>query len=267
MKITVITAALIALKPCRLPYYKFSTVRGAIGRGLRKAACIKRTHACEGCSVISYCPYAELFDAAAAQKEYLPFVSYCQNTQTDFSEGDVLRVKFTIMGEAVKYAPYVLLALDEMCCAGIGAGRAEFTMPTAPVVEAGALSLVRGEPGRYKLHMISPLRAKQGSRLAKGISILKILNLAANRVKMLYGLDTEESSGEVRELFSNVEWLDIERYSNRQKSKMSLGGFVGVIEYEDTRGYAAGLLNLASELHIGKQTTFGYGKIIQEKLA
>ena len=266
MKITVISASLVASEACRLPYYKFSTVRGAIGINLRKVACIKKTYTCEGCSIILYCPYAELFDAAIAQKEHLPFVSYCQNIKTDFAAGDALNVKFTIMGEAIKYAPYVLLALDEMCSGGIGVERTKFNISTPPTVETKSLSFVPAEPGRYRLHMISPLRAKQGNKLAKDVSLLKILNLAANRVKMLYGLDTEWSAGDVKELLSNLKWLDVDRYSNRQKSKMSLGGFVGVIAYEDTRGYAAGLLNFVSELHIGKQTTFGYGKLTQEKL-
>ena len=266
MKITVISASLVASEPCTLPLYKFSTIRGAIGHGLRRAACIKRMPTCDGCSVISYCPYAELFDAAASQKECLPFVSYSGNTETDFAEGDTLPVKFTVMGDAVKYTPYVLLSLEEMCKRGLGHERAVFNIFATPTVETRTLSFNQAESGRYRIHMLSPLRSKQGSKLAKDITLAKILKLAATRVKLLYGLETDSSLCNVNELFRDINWLDIGRYSNRQKSKMSLGGFVGVIEYNDLSGYAAGLLDLSSSLHIGKQTTFGYGKIIQEKL-
>jgi CRISPR/Cas system endoribonuclease Cas6 (RAMP superfamily) len=42
---------------------------------------------------------------------------------------------------------------------------------------------------------------------------------------------------------------------------MALGGLVGTITYRGPIGEYLGLLELARHLHLGKQTTFGLGRI------
>src|SRR5205085_3475582 len=58
-----------------------------------------------------------------------------------------------------------------------------------------------------------------------------------------------------------LSWHDWQRYSNRQETKMTLGGFVGEIEY---RGEALAeflpLLVAGEILHVGTGTSFGLGK-------
>ncbi|HXF06622.1 MAG TPA: CRISPR system precrRNA processing endoribonuclease RAMP protein Cas6 [Blastocatellia bacterium] len=64
---------------------------------------------------------------------------------------------------------------------------------------------------------------------------------------------------------SALRWLDWERYSHRQRTKMRLGGLVGEVEY----GFANAadvtqflpLLILGELLHVGTGTTFGLGKV------
>ena len=61
-----------------------------------------------------------------------------------------------------------------------------------------------------------------------------------------------------------IKWVDLERYSSRQKTKMKMGGFVGNIEYKGSIEKFLPLIYLGSYLHIGKNTTFGLGKYIIE---
>ncbi|MDZ7262359.1 MAG: CRISPR system precrRNA processing endoribonuclease RAMP protein Cas6, partial [candidate division KSB1 bacterium] len=58
----------------------------------------------------------------------------------------------------------------------------------------------------------------------------------------------------------NLRWEDWERYSNRQKSKMKLGGFVGDILLEGDLSPFMELLSYSEILHVGKGTTFGLGR-------
>lgn len=69
----------------------------------------------------------------------------------------------------------------------------------------------------------------------------------------------------VRTRSSNLRWSDWERYSNRQQTKMALGGFVGEVEYEgEALPEFACLLAAGEILHVGAGTTFGLGEYLIE---
>jgi len=59
---------------------------------------------------------------------------------------------------------------------------------------------------------------------------------------------------------ANLHWRDWQRYSSRQKTKMSLGGFVGDLELAGDLAPFAPLLRTAEILHVGKGA-FGLGKM------
>ena len=42
---------------------------------------------------------------------------------------------------------------------------------------------------------------------------------------------------------------------------MNMGGITGAVTYEGELGEFMSLLDLAAEVHLGKQTTFGLGKV------
>lgn len=59
---------------------------------------------------------------------------------------------------------------------------------------------------------------------------------------------------------ADIRWHDWERYSNRQQTRMKLGGFVGVATFEGELGEYLPLLRIGEHLHVGKSTSFGLGK-------
>jgi hypothetical protein len=70
-----------------------------------------------------------------------------------------------------------------------------------------------------------------------------------------------ERAGQVRVRQSRLRWWDFERYSNRQRCKMKLGGFVGEIEYEgEAISEFLPLIAAGEILHVGSNTTFGLGR-------
>ena len=59
----------------------------------------------------------------------------------------------------------------------------------------------------------------------------------------------------------NLHWSDWQRYSNRQHSKVKMGGFVGDLLLEGELEPFMELLSYIEVLHFGKGTVFGLGKI------
>ncbi len=57
-------------------------------------------------------------------------------------------------------------------------------------------------------------------------------------------------------------WQDYDRWSNRQKTKMTLGGFMGKASFFGDIGAYLPLLYLGQYTHLGKQTMFGLGKYL-----
>lgn len=73
-----------------------------------------------------------------------------------------------------------------------------------------------------------------------------------------------ERAAQVRLVQDGTTWVDWERYSSRQDERMKLGGIVGEAVYEAPAGVLAEflpLLALAEFTHVGKNATFGLGKV------
>jgi CRISPR/Cas system endoribonuclease Cas6 (RAMP superfamily) len=61
---------------------------------------------------------------------------------------------------------------------------------------------------------------------------------------------------------ASIRWQDWERYSNRQQTRMKLGGFVGEATFEGELREFIPLLRMGEHLHVGKNTSFGLGKYV-----
>ena len=57
-------------------------------------------------------------------------------------------------------------------------------------------------------------------------------------------------------------WHDWERYSNRQDTRMKMGGFMGEITYEGKLKEFWPYIKLGEYMHVGKGSGFGLGRYI-----
>ncbi len=73
-----------------------------------------------------------------------------------------------------------------------------------------------------------------------------------------------ERAKQVRIVDNKLKWFDWRRYSQRQEQGMNMGGLVGSVIYEGKIGEFMPFVDFCSKVHIGKQTTFGLGKINAE---
>lgn len=136
------------------------------------------------------------------------------------------------------------------------------------------------------LQIHTPLRFKHNNHLSSDLSFEQLFKLAIRRITDLFSaygasqligndetlykqrprLDIDfltllELAREVKIIDSNLQWEEQTRYSNRQKAKLQMGGILGSISYEGNIMPFIPFLELATLLHLGKQTTFGLGRI------
>ncbi|HBZ54140.1 MAG TPA: hypothetical protein DEO88_01940, partial [Syntrophobacteraceae bacterium] len=69
-----------------------------------------------------------------------------------------------------------------------------------------------------------------------------------------------ERSQSIRKTSSALSWHDWERYSSRQKQRMTLGGFVGSATFAGDFHEFLPLLAWGEVLHVGKAASFGLGR-------
>ncbi len=230
-----------------------------------------------------------------------PYVFEPRSDRRDFGPGDLLGFDLLLIGRAAELMGHSLLAVERMAAAGLGSRRARFKLAEAgvaaengrnrPLVERGALVTGakadpqwtggghEGEDGRLMdlgpvvLRFLSPTRLKVRGRLAAGVGFRDLAFAMLRRTVELAhfyvpGATTDwnlasllaRTTG-VRITSSDLRWHDWQRYSQRQRTKMTLGGFTGGMTLEGDVAPFVPLLRTAEVLHVGKGATFGLGKV------
>lgn len=227
-----------------------------------------------------------------------PFVIQAPpGTQTSYAPGDELECGLLLFGEVNRLLPYFIYTFEEMGRIGIGrrgTGNAPGTFRLLEVASRGR-TLYAAEDGRLlpeevteeltlsagstldapqslRVKLETPLRFKQEGRLSDGLSFETLVRLALRRASSLMQAFGEgEPDLDYRGLVARagavsaspcaIRWTDWERYSNRQKQRMQLGGLTGSVVYRGALSEFRPLLEFAAKTHIGKQTSFGLGRI------
>ncbi len=209
------------------------------------------------------------------------------------SAGEPLLFSLLLFGRAGEYLPQLIFAVTRMGELGLGAPRegkrARFDVQQieqdGTVIFRQAEGFVRRHPpavltlaevpvpaaGRIQVKLVTPLRFQHRGQFVRDLPFGILMRAVLRRITRLLsqfgeGAPTEhqvsallEEAENVREVSSNLRWVDWQRYSNRQQTTMFLGGLKGTITYQgDLAGFLP-YLQFAREVHIGKQTAFGLG--------
>lgn len=218
-----------------------------------------------------------------------------------FKAGDTLRFGLTLIGRAIEQLPYVVYAVSEMARRGLGADRAPFALvDVSSIDEADEKRLVYSNAeGRFaslelerselrelvsarleglekrdslKLRFVTPTRIRIEGDLQANLSFELLVRSLLRRISMLIAVHGKakmevdfrgliDRAQSVKKVAERLRWDDWERYSNRQQTKMKLGGFIGEVEYRGEAIQEYLPLIIAGELlHIGTGTSFGLGK-------
>ncbi len=207
-----------------------------------------------------------------------------------------------VIGHAREFQPHVIFSVKTMGEAGIGTGAkhglGRFAVDKVTVnattiydgatghmdntAEVRNLALGPANHGVRQLcvHLRTPLRLKQENKLQTDLPFHVLVRSSLRRIAALEIAYGQEGQGEpeldyrglvrraeeVRLKESRLRWRELQRYSNRQRQKVSLSGLMGTAIYEGELGEFVPLLDYASHVHVGKQTLFGLGRIDAEHI-
>jgi hypothetical protein len=216
---------------------------------------------------------------------------------TQLPAGASFDLQLLLFGEINDSLAYFIYAFKEIGRLGIGkkrgVGRSRFQVESihlndAKIYDADSERLDCPQPGNYvsfpdgshplkpvdtiKVTCETPLRLKLDNHLHAQLEFHVLVRALLRRVSTLCnaygsgepafdyrGLVTD--AREVKALQSDLRWIDIRRYSNRQLQAMLMGGMTGSVTYRGRLSPYLPLLRAGERLHIGKQSTFGLGKI------
>ncbi len=213
--------------------------------------------------------------------------------QEIFASGQELQLGLVLVGRAREYLPYFVLAFREMGEVGLGKGRGKYELlriessdngRTVRIYEQSSPEIgecsegIRAVPEdipfkaeELVLEFHTPTRLIYEGKLSPNPEFHVLMRSLLRRISAIAyfhcgtTLDVDfkalvERSRQVKLVRADVRWHDWERYSNRQKQRMKLGGFLGTARYSGPWREFWPFLKLGEILHIGKGATFGLGK-------
>lgn len=284
-----------------LPSFKGSTLRGSLGHALKKIVCALRRQECRACLLASTCAHAFLFEeksSAATNTQGRPPHPYVlvppDDERRGYGAGDYFSFSLRLFGRANDFLPHLVYAVQEMGRAGLGkissapgrfrlqevrsdeavlfSGNTTLTLPTRIPELLPAAATERGIDS-LALICETPLRLKHNNRFQTDLPFHLVIRAALRRISSLeatYGngepaLDYKGLAARataVRSIKESCRWVEIERYSNRQQTAMLIGGIQGGNTYHgEGLGEFLPLLRYCEVTHLGKQTSFGLGRI------
>lgn len=220
------------------------------------------------------------------------------DNKRNYEKGEELTIELTLFGETVNLLPFFAYSFQQMGSMGIGFQRNRFILRRIILLGNGGtefdlfdersqrilpdkdpipmMQVPEGDvPSQITLRFMTPYRAQENARIITHhaeITPQLILNAIKRRyivLSSLYGsgpgMDIADVDAEDLVVTSNMLYFkDWERYSNRQQTKMSMGGMLGTIGISGNLAPYWQLLKTGEYIHIGKNAVFGLGKFTVE---
>ena len=168
---------------------------------------------------------------------------------------------------------FMVLKVDDLIPYNFSPSGPPFTFDHSPSFDLSLSSPFTFHPSPFTLHLnfITPTRLKFDGNLSPKPDFHILIRNLLRRISLLsyfhcgQDLDLDfkgliENSKSIKVKEENLSWVDWERYSNRQETKMKMGGFVGSITFEGDFMPFLSFLLLGEYIHVGKGTSFGLGK-------
>lgn len=270
---------LISQEKASLPTFLGSTLRGVIGQALYQDR-----------DAYQYLYHNQAL--SGNMRDILnPYVILPpQNGKGVYQKGEALIFQILFLGEAVRYTQRFVQAIQRIDKFGLGVARYPFKLEkimhlfdqriiwkNSTYHETAVRSIVlpyRFLPAVQQLQVtiLTPLRIRRDWEILDKLDFSTLIRNIARRLEMLtdrYGgwIDREEvkriqalSSG-ITTTKEDLEFVDLQRYSNRLGKKMELDGLMGEIWFEGELTPFVPWLYAAQTLHLGRNTTFGMGRV------
>ncbi len=282
---------------CTMPKYKASALRGGMGEMLLRANCI-RDRDCEKCDFESECivrrilySKMEIQPAFMTKGDSVGYVLECENYQTAFGAGEELQFNLILFGKAIVYFSQILNAFYALGQCGVGKDHSRYEIAQItntkgdPILHGNDVQMARYEVSRLheyttfrkkqleqtgmegRIRFKTPLTLKYQGEFLKKFQIRPILESIRRRIYMLNcfegiadDIEAWEPDAVPIQRSSEQRMIEVPRYSSHQNSRMVLRGIEGELELENVAPEALELLLAGELVHIGKNTSFGFGR-------
>lgn len=204
----------------------------------------------------------------------------------------MLEFQLTVIGDATNWLLHILTAMEE------GIGTRGFTIvaakqkdgttiytpeglwltPKPQVVSIAPGEVLTPEVTSIQINLISPLRVKSRGALTspEELTFATIVGATLRRISTLWQTCTgtepklpyrelNQAAQLVTQTDAELRWYEQMRYSGRQHRHLLIGGISGQVTYQSSDNAPLApflpILKLGEVLHIGKQVSFGLGRI------
>ncbi len=218
------------------------------------------------------------------------------NNKRIYKKGDNLEFNLVLIGRAIKFLTYFIFAIMKMGERGIGKNRKEGKgkfriekvyykdrviydgkndVMNVDYYEDRVSDLIISDYKNLKfidITFLTPARIIYNKKLAENLEFHVIMrNLLRRAGLLLYFHSGEEPDlNAIRSLIAKAEDIEliesdykkvyIERYSMRQRKRIKYDGVIGRFRYRGDLVPFIPYLKLGEKIHLGKNTSFGFGK-------
>ncbi len=232
--------------------YQFigSKIRGILGYSLKDEVCINPTLICKDCFALNECIFYKFYEQENIAHDY--------------------RLDFKLFSEKYKFSLLLFgntqKQKDSVSKAMLNAlnkhKHIEFKEKQKTLKYKNYSKII-------KIEFLTPLRIKKQNRFAtKDIELLDILLSIHKRDLDLQKLPYKKIfiKKDYKTVSKNLRYQEITRKSNKQNTKMNLGGLMGEMVISNVSKEVYDLLKLGEVIGVGKSTVFGLGKIKVENI-
>ncbi|NOZ70075.1 MAG: CRISPR system precrRNA processing endoribonuclease RAMP protein Cas6 [Deferribacteres bacterium] len=216
-----------------------------------------------------------------------------------FEPGETFTFELVLFGRAIDYFPYFLFVFQQLGENGIGRDRGRFEIESVNNERFGSeaviyssddkclkgdiqvyssenffriyTDIIRMNPEHVRVRLLTPFRFRKDGRFRDDFDFFDLFRNLLNRLYLLtyfhcgnrFDRDHRgllEKSKAVRITDKDIRWHDWTRYSNRQKSRMKMGGVIGEFGISGELGQFLPFLKIGEYTNIGKATSMGLGK-------
>ncbi|MSN96883.1 CRISPR system precrRNA processing endoribonuclease RAMP protein Cas6 [Campylobacter sp. FMV-PI01] len=176
-----------------------------------------------------------------------------------------------------EFIPYFIVAFENMQNIGLGYRKDKFEFKrillNGKLIYEDRVLLTKEfrslnympefKENNIKVNLKTPLRIKQdGKIITKNLNIAKFLRGIKRHYNLIKNIDEKvDYIPKFREFTQRLKFVNLNRYSNRQRKKYEFGGVVGEFKIFDLDDEGIKLLELSKIIGAGKSTTFGLGSI------
>ena len=265
------TKVSIIIENATPPFFLGSQLRGAFGNALKRVVCINPSFKCDECFAKDNCLYYQFYEKKNVYHKFR-FDYELGKSYYDFS--------LYLFDDTVSKLPYVVSSLYQMIVKiGFGKDRKTYTkfdmfVNDSSIFKDGEIILPKNYEKKFKIdtfspnisvRFVTPLRLKKNNHFIKPeeLELKDLINSIYKRELRLQNIELKKLDFELKGDMAKKElkFVDISRYSNRQKTKLKIGGLVGEMQIKDIDEKSYKLLKLGEIIGVGKQTVFGLGKM------